>query len=294
MTAELRADAARPPFDADAYDFFEAATPSPLFIDSPHSGRVYPQDFRAAVPERVLRGAEDWQVDTLFADAPEAGASLLAARFPRAYIDPNRRLDDIDPALLDGPWPEPLNPGPKTALGIGLFRAKTGDGKPLLDGALSVAALQHRIERCWKPYRRALAEKLDAVHARHGQLWHLNVHSMKSVGTAITPDGPGTERPDVVLGDLEGRSCDPAFTAFVAERLRAFGYSVAVNDPYKGAEILRLSGRPAEHRHALQIEIKRVLYMDEATITATEGFAPLRANLKRLVAELVAWTGQAA
>ena len=55
MTVDLRAGAARPPFDADAYDFFEAAVPSLLFIDSPHSGRVYPEDFRAAVPERVLR-----------------------------------------------------------------------------------------------------------------------------------------------------------------------------------------------------------------------------------------------
>ena len=121
-------------------------------------------------------------------------------------------------------------------------------------------------------------------------VWQLDVHSMKSVGTAITPDGPGAERPDMVLGDLEGRSCDPAFTAFVAERLRALGYTVSVNDPYKGAEILRCHGNPAKGRHALQIEMKRALYMDEATVTATDGFEPLRANLKRLVADIAAWT----
>src|SRR3546814_18052644 len=71
-------------------------------------------------PHQVLRGAEDWMVDDLFGAAPLEGASLLAARFPRAYIDPNRRLDDVDPVLLDGTWPEPLSPGPKSALGIGL------------------------------------------------------------------------------------------------------------------------------------------------------------------------------
>src|SRR3546814_4045994 len=86
---------------------------------------------------------------------------------------------------------------------------------------------------------------------------------MKSVGTAITPDGPGAERPDMVIGDLDGQSCDPAFTAFVAERLRALGYSVAVNDPYKGAEIIRMHGRPAEGRHSLQIEMKRALSRSE-------------------------------
>jgi N-formylglutamate amidohydrolase len=116
---------------------------------------------------------------------------------------------------------------------------------------------------------------------------------MKSVGTAITPDGPGAERPDMVIGDLDGQSCDPAFTAFIAERLSALGYRVAVNDPYKGAEIIRTCGRPGENRHSLQIEMKRNLYMDEATITANAGYAKLKADLRRLVAEVAAWTQKA-
>src|SRR3546814_18009303 len=109
---------------------------------------------------------------------------------------------------------------------------------------------------------------------------------MKSVGTAITPDGPGAARPDMVIGDLEGQSCDPAFTAFVAGRLRALGYSVAVNHPYKGAEIIRAHGRPAEGRHSLQIEMKRALYMDEATSEENEGNEKLKTELgdrKRVV-----------
>lgn len=294
MTTETETADLRPPFDANAYDFFSAADPAPLLIDSPHSGRVYPADFRTAVPEIVLRGAEDWRVDDLFAAAPDVGADLLVARFPRAYIDPNRRVDDVDPTLIDGVWPGALKPGPKTDLGIGLFRHKTNDGSPLLTQPLSVAALQARIERCWKPYRRALAERLETIHARHGVVWHLNVHSMKSVGTAITPDGPGAERPDMVLGDLEGKSCAPAFTTFVADTLRDLGYSVSVNDPYKGAEILRTYGDPAAARHSLQIEMKRALYMDEATITATQGFECLRTNLTQLVTEVAAWTRTAA
>lgn len=280
-----------PPFDSRAYDFCApAGAEAPLLIDSPHSGRVYPDDFETVVPHLVLRGAEDWMVDDLFAAAPLEGSTLLAARFPRAYIDPNRRLDDVDPALIDGTWPEPLNPGPKSALGIGLFRHRTNDGGALLAGPLTVGRLNARIERCWRPYRRALEESLDRLHARHGAVWHIDVHSMKSVGTAITPDGPGAERPDMVIGDLEGRSCDPGFTAMVAETLRALGYSVSVNDPYKGAEIIRNHGRPAENRHSLQIEMKRALYMDEATITANDGYEKLKADLRRLVAEVAAWT----
>jgi N-formylglutamate deformylase len=282
------------PFDSRAFDFSAPeGAEVPLLIDSPHSGRVYPDDFETVVPRQVLRGAEDWMVDDLFADAPREGATLLAARFPRAYIDPNRRLDDVDPALLAGAWPEPLNPGPKSALGIGLFRHRTNDGGPLLPGPLAVEALQARIERCWRPYHHRLQQTLDALHARHGAVWHIDVHSMKSVGTAITPDGPGAARPDMVIGDLEGASCAPAFTAFVAGRLAALGYRVAVNKPYKGAEIIRTHGRPGEHRHSLQIEMKRSLYMDEATITASDGYAKLKADLRLLVADVAAWTGKA-
>jgi N-formylglutamate amidohydrolase len=283
-----------PPFDDRAYEFLmPGGDEAPLLIDSPHSGAVYPQDFKTCVPELVLRGAEDWRVDDLVAAAPLEGATLLAARFPRAYIDPNRRLDDVDPTLLDGTWPEPLNPGPKSALGIGLFRHKANDGGPLLAERLSVEGLQARIARCWIPYRRKLEETLDDLHARHGAVWHINMHSMKSLGTAITPDGPGAIRPDMVIGDLEGRSCAPTFTAAVGESLRAKGYSVAINNPYKGAEIIRCHGRPAENRHALQIEMNRALYMDEATITANGGYERLKADLRQMIAEVAAWTRNA-
>src|SRR5690606_7464698 len=172
-------------------------------------------------------------------------------------------------------------------------RHRTTAGAPLLPGPLPVAALSARIERCWRPYHRRLQETLDGLHARHGAVWHIDVHSMKSVGTAITPDGPGAQRPDMVIGDLEGQSCAPAFTAFVAERLTALGYNIAVNKPYKGAEIIRTHGRPAENRHSLQIEMKRSLYMDETTITANAGYAKLKADLRRLVADVAAWTRRA-
>src|SRR3546814_8004076 len=158
-----------PPFDAGAFVFHApAGTEAPLLIDSPHSGRCYPENFHTLVPHQVLRGAEDWMVDDLFGAAPLEGASLLAARFPRAYIDPNRRLDDVDPVLLDGTWPEPLSPGPKSALGLGLFRHRTNDGNPLLPRPLPLAALRARLERCRPPYHHALLQALDPLHPPSG------------------------------------------------------------------------------------------------------------------------------
>src|SRR5262249_12900968 len=77
----------------------------PVIVDSPHSGRAYPDDFNFSCPFDDLRRAEDLFVDELLKDLPGAGISVLLARFPRAYVDVNRAISDIDEALIDGPWP---------------------------------------------------------------------------------------------------------------------------------------------------------------------------------------------
>ena len=108
---------------------------------------------------------------------------------------------------------------------------------------------------------------------------------MPAVGDALADD-PGRERADFVLGDRDGTTCEPAFTQVVADTLRRLGYAVAINDPYKGVEIVRRYGRPEEGRHSLQLEIKRTLYMDEQTLEPSAGFARLEADLARLTATL--------
>jgi N-formylglutamate amidohydrolase len=99
----------------------------------------------------------------------------------------------------------------------------------------------------------------------------------------INADDPGRARADFVLGDRDATTCAPEFTAFVAATLGAMGYEVAINDPYKGVELVRKFGRPHERRHSLQIEINRRLYMNEATLAKLDGFATLRRNLDRLL-----------
>jgi len=271
---------------------FDLVRPStggiPLLVDSPHSGTDYPDDFRAAAPRDLLAQAEDTHVDRLAASAPRHGATFLAARFPRSYIDVNRALDDIDPALLDGTWPTPLNPGEKTDLGIGLIRKVASPGVPVYDRLLSVAEVQARIDRFYRPYHDALAGELDRLHAAFGQVAYIDWHSMKSVGNAATPD-PGRRRPDVVLGDRKGTACDGALTELVAEAFRARGFSVAVNDPYQGARLVILHGRPAEGRHALQVELNRALYMDEETRAPNDGFDRLADAVDGVIGEAAAW-----
>ncbi len=260
----------------------------PLVFDSPHSGDLYPADFGTVAPIWPLRTGEDAFIDELYAAAPLHGAVLIAAEFPRSYIDTNRDVLDIDPELLAEPWPVPLKPSQKTELGLSLIRRLAVPGQPMYDRRLSVAEVQARITRYYEPYHDALKIALDGLHQRFGAVWHVDCHSMKSVGSTMSTDN-GARRPDFVISDRDGTTCAPAFIGLVVGLLRERGYSVNVNDPYKGAELVRRHGRPAEHRHALQIEVNRALYMDEVHITRTEGFPKLKADIDLLIAALAAF-----
>ena len=254
----------------------------PLVLDSPHSGEHYPDDFDHVPPRAIVRQAEDTHVARLYRAATGAGATLIEATFPRAYIDVNRSLVDLDALLLADDWPDPVTPSRKTAQGIGLVWRIARGGAPMYDRKLTAAEVRDRIDRWYRPYHAALATELDALHRAFGAVWHLNCHSMPAVGDA-NADDPGRVRADFVLGDRDGTTCAPAFTSLVAETVRGMGYTVAVNDPYKGVELVRRHGRPAERRHSLQIEIKRTLYMDEDSLEPNAGYARLERDLARLM-----------
>ncbi len=257
----------------------------PLLYDSPHSGRVYPEDFLPAAEMRLLLGGEDRFVDDLVIDAPSHGATLIKALFARTYIDPNRTAADLDPHLLPEDWAEETAPSVNSERGVGLIFRLIGDAVPIYDRLLSADEIRHRIDAYWRPYHAALEDEMARLTERFGEVLHINWHSMQPVGNALAPD-PGQKRPDFVLGDLDGTSCDPALTRFVADHLSALGYSVGLNDPYKGALIVERYGKPEEGRHTLQIEINRALYMDHGTLDRTGGFAELKDDLSTFTDEL--------
>ena len=262
-----------------------SVAPLPLVIDSPHSGTTYPTDFGSRLRGLDLRMGEDTWVHELYAGAPSHGATLIAAEFPRAYIDPNRSLTDIDALLLDEPWPGPVSPSRKTELGVGLVW-RLMSGQPLYDRRLSVAEMQQRIERCWRPYHAALDAALDEAARSAPRRWHLNVHSMPDDSYAKM-GLPPKPLADFVLGDLDGTTCDAETMALVEDSLKASGYSVARNDPFKGVEIIRVSGQPARGWSAMQIEVRRPLYMD-AQLQKNDGFDRLQQALDRMLGALAA------
>ena len=258
----------------------------PLVFDSPHSGTDYPEDFEHIAPLKALRQAEDTFVDELYAAAPEHGATLLRAIFPRSYVDPNRAAEDLDVGLMDGEWDGPLAPSHKCKLGLGLLWSRYPPGLPLYGRKLSVEEVRNRIENFHRPYHDTLAQALDATHERFGVVWHINCHSMPALSNEMAEEGPGVSRPDFTLGDRNGTTCAPELTEVVRAALSARGYEVTLNDPYMGAELVRAWSAPGAGRHSLQIEINRRLYMDEDTFEKTEGFDGLRAHLTELIGVL--------
>ena len=246
---------------------------SPLLVDSPHSGRIYPVDFAYSCPLALLRQAEDAYVDELILGALEAGASIVTAEFPRSMIDVNRAEDDIDPSAIDGLWPKPLAPDEMTLSGFGLVRRLCRNGISLYRAPLTMAEIERRLVIYYRPYHECLRREIQKRLDTFSNCYFLDMHSM--------PDRTdnGIARPDFILGDRDGTSCDQTFTRRAQKILQDMGYRVTLNSPYKGREIVQRYGRTGQGAQALQIEINRKLYLEEATIEKNSRFNYLRNDL---------------
>jgi N-formylglutamate amidohydrolase len=254
----------------------------PLVVASPHSGRDYAEAFLAAarLTPLDLRRSEDSFVEELFAGAIEHGAPLLCAQFPRAFCDPNREAWELDPAMFADPLPDWVNTtSPRVGAGLGTIARIVTSGEAIYRGKLRFAEAEERIRTYWQPYHDALAGLIAATHDRFGCCLLIDCHSMPAGGGRLNG-------PDFVLGDAHGTACTPRVTRLVEDLLTSTRYSVRRNDPYAGGYVTRHYGRPREGVHALQIEVARRLYMDEASLKKAEGFAVLQKRLGRLIGQV--------
>jgi N-formylglutamate amidohydrolase len=257
----------------------------PLVLASPHSGAKYPADFLAAsrLDAVALRRSEDSFVDELFGAAPQLGAPLLSARFPRAYVDVNREAYELDPTMFADALPKFVNAGsPRVRMGLGTIARIVASGEEIYAEKLPFAEAQRRIERLYRPYHRALCGLVEETKALFGGCLLLDCHSMPSGA-----DSPCEKsEADIVLGDCHGVSCAPQFVAAARHFLTERGFAVAINAPYAGGFTTGHYGRPSVQRHALQIEINRALYMNERSYQRKPHFARLVQDLAGLVSGL--------
>ena len=253
----------------------------PFLFASPHSGRSYPASLleNTRLDATTLRRSEDAFVDELFAGAVQLGAPLLAAQFPRAFLDVNRSSAELDAAMFDAPLGVPVDtPSPRVTAGLGVIPRIVRDGAEIYRGKLDTSEAEARINQLYQPYHQALAALMQETHARFGVAVLIDCHSMPSALSV----------PDIVLGDRYGASAAASLTARTETAFVREGFSVARNTPYAGGHTTVLHGRPGAGCHALQIEVNRALYLDEEKIVKKAAFEMVRERLTRALRSVVA------
>ena len=261
----------------------EGAATAVIFA-SPHSGAFYPDSLktRSVLNMTRLRSSEDAFVDRLLESAPRHGATLIAAQYPRAWVDLNRAEDELDSALIAGL--ERSHPGPRVAAGLGVIPRVVSGGRAIYRGKIAQIEAEARLSHVWRPYHAAIAELLSQTRQRHGQAILIDVHSMPSEAL----ENLGDRRPRIVLGDRYGASASRSLVSQIESVFAEEGLAVARNSPFAGAYIAQRYGRPRDNIHVVQIEIDRALYMDEAHIEPSVDFAPFSALMERAVARICA------
>ncbi len=216
---------------------------TPVVVSVPHAGVETAGYDAPLAPGLDPHCDADLFVDELY--GPAVRGAFIRARLSRFVCDLNR--DPSDDSARGFVW------------------QVTTTGSPALSRPLSDEEWQSR-RVFHERYHSALATALGRARDKFGFALLVDGHSMPSVGRQGHTD-PGRPRADFVPGDRDGRSCSPALSRLVGAYLEARGFSVAFNDPYRGGYITSHHGRPADGVHAIQIEMRRDLYMDEASFT---------------------------
>jgi N-formylglutamate deformylase len=255
-------------------------------FNSPHSGRDYPAELVrcSRLTQLGLRASEDVLVDALFAAAPDCGAPLLAATAPRAWLDLNRAPSELDPALIRGVRPQGLNQ--RVAAGLGVIPRVVSEGAQIYRGKIALDEAEARIRDVHEPYHRMLEQLLARARDTFGMAVLFDCHSMPTEALRAAPRIQG-RCPEVVLGDRFGAAASRALVAFTQRAFEQAGFVVARNAPFAGGYITQRYGRPSRGVNAIQIEIDRGLYLDQARLEPLPVFDTIQERLSQVVSELV-------
>lgn len=260
----------------------------PFVFSSPHSGRLYPASFVTAsnLDAMTLRRSEDSFVEEIFGGVMALGAPLIHARFPRAYLDANREPYELDPSMFADALPPHVNTRSlRVAGGLGTIARVVADSTEIYREPMAFAEAERRIRLLYMPFHEQLRGLLEETYRAFGWAVLIDCHSMPSVG-GPADDDQGADRPDIVLGDRYGTACASEITEEAERILKRLGYSTVRNNPYAGGFNTEHYGRPNHGLHALQIEINRALYMNEAKIERGPGLKRLRADMSAFASEL--------
>jgi len=253
---------------------------TPVVVEVPHAGLSVPPHFATTLlaSARSIARDADLFVDDIYADAVMVGATVLVSRVSRYVVDLNRAETDVDAEAVENAPSSPRAPR-------GVVWRLTTDNERCLAAPLKRRELEARLDEIYRPYHAALATVIEDKLERFGVCVLLAGHSMPSVGRTGHGD-TNLERADVVPG-TQGRTTASAALIDVVERhVKETGLSIKHDEPYRGGYATRHWGRPSEGVHAVQVEIARRLYMDEAALVKTDAFPAIQTFARELVRKL--------
>jgi N-formylglutamate amidohydrolase len=257
----------------------------PFFVSIPHAGEIVPEEtpWLRALPERVLMCDVDRYVDEIYGPAAEKlGVPTVITEIHRYVVDANRWPTDIDQDSVEG------SENPPGKFTIGYHWSQTTTQARLMKSPMAKDLHEKLTEKYFWPFHRQVeAQFAHWKAAGAAKVFHLDAHSMPSQGTSAHRD-QGEKRPDIVVSDRDGVSCEPWYKDLVIESYRAVGFNVAYNWPYKGGRITETYGQPTKGQHTLQVEMNRALYMDEITKERAAGlFEDVQKSVFRALAMIV-------
>jgi N-formylglutamate amidohydrolase len=272
-------------------------SPIPIVIAVPHAGRTYPARLveRMRSPDHAALKLEDRHADRLAtAVARQTGAALLVAHAPRAMIDLNRAIEEMDWDMLvhGAPPGRSVHAGRRARSGLGLVPRRLPGLGEIWTRRMEESELQARIEGIHQPYHEALEGCLRNLRDRWGAALLIDLHSMPPLG----PRMPGEGAVQFVLGDRFGATCDGALCAAAFDEFAQLRQRAAHNRPYAGGYVLDRHSAPARGLHAIQLEICRSTYLDARLAEPGPGFdavAQVLVGLVRRLASEVAALGRA-
>jgi len=233
----------------------------PLLVTIPHSGEQVPHEtpWLAKLPEVLLMFDVDRYVDKLYEPViKKLGVPSVKTDWHRYAIDLNRLPEDVDADSVQG------HKNPSGKFPRGLHWTITTTGERLQPSPMTQELHDLLVKKYFEPFHKDVRDALTKLKKTSPVVYHLDAHSMPSLGTKEHRD-PGEYRAEIVISDCDGTSCSAEFRDIVVGAYERAGFKTRVNWPYKGGRVTETYGRPKEGVHSIQVELNRSLYMDEAT-----------------------------
>jgi N-formylglutamate deformylase len=242
------------------------ATKVPIIISVPHSGT----DFPSEIADDYLEGQKkdlddtDWFVHDVYNFASEFGITIIRAKYSRWVIDLNRDPES-KPLYNDG------------RIITGLCSYTDFFGKPIYKAAQdpTQAEIERRLDAYYWPYYQKIQSLLDERKAEFGKVLLWDAHSIRHLVPSIQKDA----FPDMILGNNDNITASKAIIETAIETLKKGPFQINHNTPFKGGHITRYFGKPDQNQHALQLEMNKILYMDDTE----KKYDPVRASIVKAV-----------